>query len=516
VIAGLAAMGVLLLMLAAVNHVNLATLRVLRRQREIMMRKVLGVSRGHLAWQFARESLLVSLSAAGLGLGIAVLALPAFSELVNRDLRSMLNGGNLAAALGIGLLTGLLTAIYPTWLALRVRPARILAGRDAGETSQGKRVRQWLSVVQLSLAMGLASVTLAIALQTRHAMSTSVGFDPSSHLMVNLPIGNSAKYDEPARAFITALSQKPAIAGIAVASDGAGRTLNLGYNNFRRAGGEMTFMEMKSVSANFFEIHGMAPLAGRLFRSQDNDDTDKLLVINAKAAQQLGFASPALAVGQKIQMLDQDKGFVDQEIVGIAPEVRYNSLRESPGPLVYDLFSAGGTLIVKARGSLADAERDIHETWPRYFPNSVFPARPVAEVYAENYADDARLARLLTICTLIAMLIAAAGTYVLAADSVLRRRREIALRKLFGARHAHIGALLARELASMVLMAAAIALPLSAVAIARYLAPFIDRTPLAYPMLMVALLVAAIVVAGAAARQGWLAMRLRPAAALRG
>jgi putative ABC transport system permease protein len=141
-VAGLAAVGLLLLALAAINYVNLATLRVLNRTREIMLRKVLGVSRRRLAWLFARESLLASLLAVGAGVGLAVLALPAFGTLMNRDLAGMLTPANLALAIALGLVVGLLTALYPVWLALRVRPARILSGRDAGETTRRSR---WVS-----------------------------------------------------------------------------------------------------------------------------------------------------------------------------------------------------------------------------------------------------------------------------------------------------------------------------------------------------------------------------------
>jgi putative ABC transport system permease protein len=515
-VAGLAAVGLLLLALAAINYVNLATLRVLNQTREIMLRKVLGVSRRRLAWLFARESLLASLMAVGAGVGLAVLALPAFGTLMDRDLGGMLTPANLALAIALGLVVGLLTALYPVWLALRVRPARILSGRDAGETTQGARLRRALSVAQLSLAIGLAAVTLGITLQTRHAMSHSVGFDPSRQLVLDLPVGFSAKYDERAANFITELSQAPEIAGVAVATQPAGTSRNRGSNNFQRVGGEIAFLEMIAVSANYFEVHGIAPRAGRLFTSLDNEDTDKLVVINAAAARALGFQSPELAVGQKLRMLEQDKGFVDQEIVGIAPDIRYYSLRETPGPLVYDLFAVGSTLVIQARDSMAATERAVVALWPKYFPNSVFAARPASEWFAANYADDARLARLLALTTLIAMLIAAFGAYVLAADAVQRRTREIALRKLFGARPVHIGKRVARELGSLLAIAGVIALPVAALFIARYLAPFIDRTPLAYVTLVVALLVAALVVAAAAARQTLHAMRLRPAEALRG
>jgi len=132
------------------------------------------------------------------------------------------------------------------------------------------------------------------------------------------------------------------------------------------------------------------------------------------------------------------------------------------------------------------------------------------------YADDVRLARLLGLATLVAVLIAAIGAYVLATDALQQRTPEIVLRKLFGARRRDIGRLVAREIVTTLLVAAAIGLPLAALAIARFLAPFTEHAPLAFWMLALALIALATTTVAAALRQVWTAVRLRPALALRG
>jgi ABC-type antimicrobial peptide transport system permease subunit len=173
------------------------------------------------------------------------------------------------------------------------------------------------------------------------------------------------------------------------------------------------------------------------------------------------------------------------------------------------------TLTVRASGSITDAERAAQEVWSRYYPNSVLEIRPAKEIYAANYADDARLARLLGFSTAIAMVIAAFGVYVLATDAVQRRTKEIALRKLFGTRRRDIGKLVAKEIGAVILLSAVVALPLAALAIGRYLAPYTERTPLAFWSLAFALVAALATATFAAARQAWIAMTLKPAAALR-
>lgn len=208
-------------------------------------------------------------------------------------------------------------------------------------------------------------------------------------------------------------------------------------------------------------------------------------------------------------------GEIVKRIVGIAPEIRFYSLREDPGAIAYELWTAGTTLTVRASGSIADAERGVRALWPKYFPNSVLEMSSAKDIYAANYADDARLARLLAVSTAIAMIIAAFGAYVLAADAVQRRTKEIALRKLFGASRRDIGRLVAREIGAIILLSAVVAIPLAALAIARYLAAYTEQTPIAFWSLAFALVAALATATFAAARQAWIAMMLKPAVALR-
>jgi hypothetical protein len=281
---------------------------------------------------------------------------------------------------------------------------------------------------------------------------------------------------------------------------------------------------VKSVSPNFFEQYGIKPVAGRLFDSMiDKEDDPDPIVINAIAARQLGFESPELALGQTLLFRNQaaarehsNEALIAKRILGIAPEVRFYSLRESPRAVAYQLrTSSCYTLTIRTSGTLADAERAVRAVWPRYFPNSVLELSSAKNIYAANYADDARLARLLAFATVIAMIIAAVGAYVLAADAVQRRTGEIALRRLFGARRWEIGKVIAEEIGAIVVLAAAVAIPLAGLAIARYLAAFTEHTPIAFWAPAFALLAALATTAFAAARHVWVAMMLRPAAALR-
>jgi ABC-type antimicrobial peptide transport system permease subunit len=181
----------------------------------------------------------------------------------------------------------------------------------------------------------------------------------------------------------------------------------------------------------------------------------------------------------------------------------------------FELSLANAVVSVRAAGTVAGVESVVRAQWQKHFPNSILTMRPASDIIRMNYADDARMARLLAVATGIALAIAAFGTYVLSAHTVQRRSREIVLRKLHGARRRDIGRLVVQEIGTLTLAAAAIGLPLAALAIQRYLATFVEQAPVGYWTMLAALASTLAVALGAVARHAWIAMRIMPAAALR-
>ncbi|KQZ39792.1 FtsX-like permease family protein [Duganella sp. Root1480D1] len=511
-IAALAAVAVLVLLLASVNYVNLTVVRVIRRQREIGVCKVLGASTRQVVLQMLAESLLVCLLATVLGLVLAWLLLPAFSGLMQRDLAALLSPVTVCYALALGLAIGFLTALYPAWIAIRARPAQALGGRPDAEPVGGGYLRRALTVFQMASAMGLAAVALAVAWQTQFAMTVSPGFDPAPILIVNTP--GPARQDPDVRAFMAELEAQPGIAGIAVSDDPATADQGMWSATLRRPSGTNAAVAIKSVGNDFFRSYQINPVAGRLFeRSRDKDDDPSLVVLNSLAARALGFATDAEAIGQTVEMVTPE-ATIRKQVIGIAPQIRYRSLREQPGPLAYELWTASVTLNIRTSGDIRAAELQVRQLWSKYFPDDMLEVRSASQVMADSYAEDARMAKLLGLATAIALAIAAFGTYVLAAYAVQRRSKEIVLRKLHGASPRDIGWLVAREAGALVLAAAVIAIPLAGVAIERYLAGFVERAPIAWWTLPGALAATAIVAAAAVARHAWIAMCMHPASAL--
>ncbi len=506
---GLAAVGLLILLLAATNYVNLATVRTLRRQREIAVRKVLGASAGAVSRQFLAESILVCLIATALGLLLAWMLLPLFSDLVQRKFDSMFAPSALLASLALGIVLGVAAGAYPTFSALRVRATSALSGRGHAETAGGLWLRRVLTVLQFATAMGLSGLTLAVAWQTRYASELHPGFDAAPLLIV--PTSSDMR-NANVSAFNDALRRLPGVTAVGISD--APITTNHNSTALKREGGTPIEINYFEVSPDFFSAYALTPVAGRLY-SPDKDkveDRDRI-VINAAGARKFGFASAQDAVGKFIG--NPDGTGTPRQIIGVAPDIRHRSAREEMQDTVYFLSKRSGVFTVRSESALQSVETAVEQMWPSFFPNDVLNMRRVESTFAENYADDLRLAKLLAVSSVIAIAIAAFGIYVLSAYSVQRRTREFVLRKLYGASGGAIGRLVAREFAVLIGAGALIGLPVAWIATGRYLANFTEQAPIGLWTISAALAVAVAVALGSTLRHTLAAVRIAPALALR-
>ena len=512
VVLALAAVALLIVALAAANYINLATVRTLGRDREIGMRKVVGASPWRLTGLFMAESVAVTFIAGVLGLLLAWILLPLFSSLVNRNLEGAFSVTACAAAMALALCTGLASGVYPATIALRLRPTDALTGRGNTENRRGLWLRRALSVLQFGAAIALTSSTVAIAWQTAFATGIDPGFDPLPLQVIALP--DSAT---PAQrlALREALVRLPGVQGVAASTAPIGAAGVMKWAGAVKVGGGREVpARFQPVSISFFEVFGIAPLAGRVFERAIDAPTAPgtgNIVISTGAVRALGFASPQAAVGQS---LDNGK----MRIIGVVPDVRDQTLREAQEPMIYPLSLPDVEQALTIRTSLDGAALLAQATplWQHHFPEEPLALRRVASYVEENYADDLRLVKLLGAASVVALLIAAFGIYVLSAYSVQRRSREIVLRKMHGASRSAIAKLLGREFAMLIGAGALLGLPVAALVTQRYLAEFVEHAPMGLWPLACALGFAALVALAATTRHTLAAMRIAPALALQG
>jgi len=291
-------------------------------------------------------------------------------------------------------------------------------------------------------------------------------------------------------------------------------------------------VNLMRVDRSFFDVYGISMVAGALrpdapeaarttaplaAGAADRPAPEQPVVLDTEAVRALGFASAQSAVGGLVlgggehMTLGKDP----MRIVAVARQVRLESAHEASRPHVF-LLSAKSQPTLTLQGANMDALREaVARVWPRFFPDDEANPMTVEQAVAEPYNFERRVAQMATGFTLLALLLSAFGVYALTAYTVRRGTREIVVRKLYGAGHAQIARLVAREFMPLLGIAALIGLPLGTWLAQSWLANFTERSPTVFWSLPLVLLALVAMTALSALRHTLAAMTMRPMTVLR-
>lgn len=499
------AVAFIILLLTTANYVNLATIRTIERQREIAVRKVLGVSPGRLVGQMLVESILVAMLGAILGAILAWGLLPAWSELSEHNMVAVLTRADWlvfgALVLSMGLLIGIGGGLYPAWVALKMRPSEALGGRGNSETAGGLLLRRILTVFQFGIAMFVTGMVIAISWQIRHLKQVDYGYQLDSLLTISIPADLSNSQVD---SFRDALANEAAIKGVSATTPTAADV------EFINQKAEPVVLRTWHVGAGYFSTIGLPAIAGRVFNARLDTASSNVVVINSLAAQHLGFASDAAALGQFVTL-----GGKPVQIVGISKDVSRGFTRGSVKPTAYDLVARTPALIVNGGSDLTAARAAIQTVWRRHFPALYLDLKNERATLELNAGGPQAILDTCTIVAIITIPLSVFSIYILSSFAVQRRTREIVVRKLYGATPADIARLLVHEFALLIAIAAGISLPLSFVAGRMFVQQFADQAPIGPWAIVAAGGGALLVTALACARHTMTAVRLSPVVVLR-
>ncbi|WP_114395236.1 ABC transporter permease [Oleisolibacter albus] len=517
VLAGLTALAGVILAIAAINFVNLATARATQRAREVALRKTLGASRGLIMIQFLGESLLLTLFAGLLSLALVELLLPPFLTALDMRMDPAFHtmGGMAAMAAGLVLLLGLAGGAYPALVLSGFRPAEVLRGN--GRMVGGSRLRAVLVVLQFSVAIGLSVATLVVWEQTRFASTQRLGFDQENVVLLR-------EVDNPGvaprlEALKTRLRADPGVLSVAGApwapSDSSERTSTF----VDPETGKDVTIRTEPVDFGYFETLRARVLAGRGFdeaRSTDRLPQDvpgaapvtgraAATVLSRAAVRRLGWPDADAAIGRTLTY-PSDGGDIALTVIGVVDDLQYKSARSATVPTIYLAApEEAGTLLVRvAAGAVPGVLERIDGLWRTLMPDVPLRRHFLDDRIGQLYAADQRQARVFGGFAGLAVLIACLGLYGLAAFTAQRRTKEIGVRKVLGAGVPDIVRLLVWQFSQPVLVANLIAWPLAWIGLSQWLEGFAYRIDLNPALFLAAgaaaLLIAWITVAGHAAR----------------
>jgi len=476
------AVAVFILLIASINFMNLSTARSAARSKEVGMRKVLGSRRNQLVYQFLVESMMISVLAMILSMGLASLFLGGFNELANRNFSyaDLLAPSTLFLLFGLVLVVGLFAGSYPAFYLSGFKPLKALKGENK---AGGGNVflRKGLVAFQFAISIFLIISTMVVFSQLRFMGNKKLGFEPEQIMVVK----NTGLLREKLSAFKNQLIQKPNIESLTLTNQYVSSSVaDWGYSTVEDNPRSFDLMNMFTTD-DFFETMGLQLVEGR-FYSNDLASDSAAVVINESAKKELGFED---VIGKKVSRGDSEY----YTIVGVVKDFNYASLKRSIEPLILRrMFEDGRTegewyganfLSLKVTGNFAETVKQVESEWNAMVQDEPFDFVFLDDSFNSLYEEERRFGKLFTVSSGLAIAIACLGLFALAAFTLERRRKEIAVRKVIGASVKSLTMLVVSDFTKLVAIGSLIAIPTGYWIMQDWLATFAYQININNPLL---------------------------------
>jgi putative ABC transport system permease protein len=468
------AIALLILFVACINFMNLATARSANRATEVGLRKVVGASRAQLIRQFLGESLLLSFLSLFLAVVLVELFLPVFRNLSGKSLSIYAEGNEfvLLGLIAIAFLTGILSGSYPALVLSGFQPVKVIRGVLKSGGSGGVLFRKVLVVSQFAFSISLIICTMVVFFQVQYMQNRETGLDKEHVIHLPLRGDMGQRYD----AIKTELLQNPRIISTTIASTVPRRGIALSGPADRWEGAlpqENRDWFLVGVGPDYLESFKLEMAEGRFFSSENLDNKGREgVVINETGAKAIGKKSP---LGVKFTFWG-----IEYEVIGVVKDFHFRSMHHPIGPLI--LANIPGIfrfVFVKASTEdLPDTILYLEKIWAKFSPGYPFEYYFFDESFDSWYRVERRIGSLFNSFTWLAIFISCLGLFGLASFMVEQRTKEIGIRKVLGASVSGIVLMLSKEFTQLVILANLISWPIAYFVMRRWLQNFAYQMPL--------------------------------------
>ena len=489
--------GILILLVACINFITLSVGRSATRAMEVGVRKVLGAERQQLVRQFWGEAILLTVLSVIIGIGLTIFLVQPFNQIVNRQLSVQFDLSFIGYCTLIIVVIGLIAGIYPAIILSGFKPVEVLKGKLKVGNKTGL-LRKSLITGQFVTSIAMIVCTIVIGGQLDYLQNKDLGYQKEQVIVVptNKP---RLKGMELAELYRNELLKQPQVAGASVSLMSFSETpwISIGYSDDKNVYRNFQF---NAVDPYFLKTMGIQVAAGRDFSSDNPADYTSSMIVNEALVKQFGWKN---AVGQKLP------GRIEQQIIGVVKDFNYQSLHTKVDPLamvikpdtffrrINDIsFTSPLQPRVSVRlkaGNLSANLNTLKQVWKNVAPDQEFEYRFLDETVAAQYRQEQRTATIVKIASALSIFIACMGLFGLATLTVVRRTREIGIRKVLGASVGSVVQLLSKEFLVLVIIAALIAFPLGWWAMNKWLEDFAYRIHIAWWVFPVAGIVALLI-----------------------
>jgi putative ABC transport system permease protein len=459
---------ILILVIACINFINLATARATDRSREVGLRKVMGAIRRQLIGQFILESILFATTASLLAMGAVFLLMPLYDQLLGYQLPPIWgNPWVYLFLLAVVIIVGFLAGSYPALMLSSFTPIESLKGKfRVGKT--GAFFRKTLVVFQFGISVLLIISITIIINQMNYVRNTDLGFHKEQSMVVRL---DNAQISDQRIRFKKGIEQVPDVQSVSLMSGEPGGFHDQYTFEAESRPGLKVLLNTEFSDFEFVRTLGLKIIAGRDFSSQFRTDTLESVLVNRTGARFLGY-TPEQAVGKWIRNVQKDS--LKRKIIGVVEDYHYVSLKEPIGPLVIAPNEDRRLALIRLKTShLQSTIQEIKRNYDLAAPYYPFEYIFLDDEFNQLYQSESRQQSILTVFSMIAIFIACLGLFGLASYTAIKRTKEIGVRKVLGSSISNIVLLLTKDLLRPVLLGTLIAIPLGYYFMSRWLQDFV-------------------------------------------
>ena len=468
-------MALLVLFIASLNFINLSTAQSEQRFKEIGVKKVVGSSRFQLIMQFLCESMILSLLSLLLAVFIVVLFLPSLNSMLGTQIVFKCTPNLVLSIIGIVLLTGAVSGSYPALFLSSFHPVPLLKG-NVGKLTKGKSrsplFRKTLVIIQFVLSVGFIGCILFINQQLHHMRNKDLGFDKENILVLKATRG----FLEKASTIKQELLTHPRIRSIASSLLRIDTWESSDFSSAFSWSGKTKEIEgligQNWVDFDFLKTLNLKMAEGRFFSQEFSSDSTDAVILNETAVRIMNINEP---LGKEFIFVPGSPNERKKTIIGVIKDYHTESLHQEIRPVVLELGGGNNVYIKLQKGHISETIRYIESKIKEIIPGESFDYTFLDEDLDNLYKNEQLLGKLVRYGTLLVLLISSVGMFSLASFSIVRRTKEIGIRKLLGASGFRILFMLTKDLMNMIFLSIVAAWPIVYLLMKKWLDNFAFR-----------------------------------------
>lgn len=450
----LAFIGLLIILMACINFVNLSTALAVTRSKEVGIRKVMGSSKTQLKLQVLIETATVVIVAAVIAVLLAWFALPYIKNImVVQEKLSLFNGSSMLFILIITLVTIILSGIYPAFIMGRFKPVEAIKNKINTSKVGSVSLRRVLVVMQFAFSQILIIATIIAISQMNFIRKADLGFNKDALLVlyINSDSVSRMRHD----AFKNELLARSDVKQLSFSADPPSSDNSWGSNfAFDKMEDRDFNVQLKQGDFNYANTFGLQLVAGKFYGASD---TAREYVVNETLIKKCGIKNPQDAIGKMLRI----GGRKPMPVTGVVKDFKQASLREEIQPIVIfpnkRWYQTAG--IKLSSSNLAKSKDEIKTLWDKYFPEYVYNASFLDENINRFYANEQRISMMYKVYAIIAIFISCLGLYGLVSFMVVQKTKEVGIRKVLGASVQSIMYLFSKEFTILISIAFVLAAP---------------------------------------------------------